>query len=52
MMVFEKFSLTLFKSARVSQETLTLDQRLLDDLNLDSIKAGDIVATAALQLEN
>ena len=32
------------------KETLTLDLRLLDDLNLDSIKAGDVIATAAREL--
>ncbi len=31
------------------QESITLDSRLLDDLNLDSIKAGEVVATAAKQ---
>ena len=31
-------------------ETLTADLRLLDDLNLDSIKAGDVIATAARRL--
>ena len=31
-------------------ESLTMDLRLLDDLNLDSIKAGDIIATAARRL--
>ncbi|MGK7878136.1 MAG: SDR family NAD(P)-dependent oxidoreductase [Xenococcaceae cyanobacterium] len=32
------------------QKTLSLDLRLLDDLNLDSIKAADLVATAAKQV--
>ena len=32
------------------QATLSLDMRLLDDLNLDSIKAADLIATAAKQL--
>ncbi|MFK7822128.1 MAG: SDR family NAD(P)-dependent oxidoreductase, partial [Planctomycetaceae bacterium] len=32
------------------KDTLTTDLRLLDDLNMDSIKAGDIVATAARKL--
>ena len=31
-------------------DTLTSDLRLLDDLNMDSIKAGDIIATAARKL--
>ncbi|MBC2743873.1 MAG: SDR family NAD(P)-dependent oxidoreductase [Desulfosarcina sp.] len=31
------------------KETLTLDSRLLDDLNLDSIKSGDIIARYAEQ---
>ena len=32
------------------KETLTGELRLLDDLNMDSIKAGDIIATAARKL--
>ena len=32
------------------KDTLTKDLRLLDDLNLDSIKAGDIIATVARKL--
>lgn len=32
------------------QETLSMDLRLLDDLNLDSIKAADFVATVAKQV--
>ena len=32
------------------KETLNRDLRLLDDLNMDSIKAGDIIATAARKL--
>jgi len=32
------------------QDTLSAELRLLDDLNLDSIKAGELVATAAQQV--
>ncbi|NEQ20249.1 MAG: SDR family NAD(P)-dependent oxidoreductase [Microcoleus sp. SIO2G3] len=32
------------------QKTLSMDLRLLDDLNLDSIKAADLVATVAKQV--
>ncbi len=33
------------------RESLSLDLRLLDDLNLDSIKSAEVVATAAQQLK-
>ncbi|MBG1269561.1 type I polyketide synthase [Nostoc sp. WHI] len=32
------------------QESITLQIRLLDDLNLDSIKAGEVIATAAKEV--
>ena len=32
------------------QESITLQIRLLDDLNLDSIKAGEVIATAAREV--
>jgi enediyne polyketide synthase len=32
------------------QESITLQIRLLDDLNLDSIKAGEVIATAAREM--
>lgn len=32
------------------QESITLQIRLLDDLNLDSIKAGEVIATAAREI--
>ncbi|WP_373530447.1 SDR family NAD(P)-dependent oxidoreductase [Nostoc sp.] len=32
------------------QESMTLQIRLLDDLNLDSIKAGELIATAAREI--
>ncbi|MFK8184467.1 MAG: SDR family NAD(P)-dependent oxidoreductase [Phormidesmis sp.] len=39
------------ESTGFPQSSLAMDMRLLDDLNLDSIKAADLVARAAKQLE-
>lgn len=32
-------------------QTISMESRLLDDLNLDSIKAGELIASAALKLD-